>query len=374
MTPSVISTLFTQSLRLGFAARRTFLICVFIGFSGAAFSQPSPTVTSTPSTVTVSEGDKAWSDFLKVVSSETKASAPASSKTALTAAAHPAPATWRSKADLAQSFYQKYPKHAKAGEAQKVEATMLLHAVFEGDASLAKRKNETVDAFIKDPAVSEELRVQVAGLRGFLDVMSKNPNPAQLWNELERSARQLIKDFPRQPQGYETFFTVASSVDDNRSKQLVAELLSMSLAPASVKQKAQLLSKQLALVGKPLKDLLPDALRANIKAGKPTIIYSWSIQSPESVRQAQSLAKTTLSAANIIGVNIDTDVGKARQAAVDAALPGSVVTDPAGPAGAVASALCISDNSTLYFVSANGTIADVRGADELQRKLTTYGL
>lgn len=382
MTASVICTLYTKSRQLGLAAQRIVLVCVFIGLSGIASAQSSPNVPAVPATSAASEGDKAWTELLKVVSAEATSAAATSSSPSLKLSSlstapvttPAAPVTWRSKADAAQAFYQKYPKHPKAAEAQKVEATLLLHAVFEGDSALTKRKNETADAFVQDPTVPEELRVQVAGLRGFLDIMSKNPSPDKLWTDLELSARQLIKDFPRQPQGYETFFTVASSVDDKRSKQLVTELLSMSSAPAAVKQKAQLLSKQLALIGKPLKDLLPAALRSNLKAGKPTVVYSWSVQNPESLGQAQSLVKRKVSAANIIGINIDTDVAKARQAGADAALPGSLVIDPAGLAGAAASALCIPDSSTLYFVNASGAIADVRGTDDLQRKLTTYGL
>jgi hypothetical protein len=281
------------------------------------------------------------------------------------------------KANRARDFHQKNAGHAKAGEAKRLEAILLLNALYQGETSIEGRARQAVQAIRSDVSLPEPMRAEVVGTAGFMAALGKNLKGPDLLADYEATARSLILEFPGQPQGYETLATIARESDETRSKALAQELLNMP-APESVKGQARFLLARYQLVGAPLDPILNDAgVEAAIKAvrkDRPSLIYTWATWSPGSVKLGQDLAKRNLGGVNVLAVNLDENVTAAQGLAAQSGLPGTLLYDARGVGGALAKGLKLSAAPQVYFVDAEGVVRDVRGTDHLEEKLTQHGL
>jgi hypothetical protein len=146
----------------------------------------------------------------------------------------------------------------------------------------------------------------------------------------------------------------------------------------SVKQSVQLLLERLALVGQPFSDVLSDAgaktVQSAVVAGKPTLVYTWASWSPGSIDMAEKLAKRNTAAANLVGVNLDSDQTVAMDLATKHGLPGAQQFDSRGADGALAKRLKVNGAPLVFLIDAKGVIQDVRGTDNFDQKLTALGL
>jgi hypothetical protein len=280
-------------------------------------------------------------------------------------------------ADLAKDFYTKNPQHKKATEARKLEAIMLVQAVQSGDTAIEGRMETTVNAFINDKTVGEAYRAEIAGTHAFAGLAGKALSADEMSNAQEKIARSLMLSFPSQPQGYESLLTLAQQKDMVKEKALLQELLATP-APVSVKQSVQLLLERLALVGQPFSDVLSDAgaktVQSAVVAGKPTLVYTWASWSPGSIDMAEKLAKRNTAAANLVGVNLDSDQTVAMDLATKHGLPGAQQFDSRGADGALAKRLKVNGAPLVFLIDAKGVIQDVRGTDNFDQKLTALGL
>ena len=283
----------------------------------------------------------------------------------------------RSIADQAKAFYTKNPSHANAGEARKIEAMQLIDAVNLGDTSIEGRMEDAVGAFCRDNRGAESQRAEVAGTYGFSAAMRKRLQGAELYTAYENTARSLMLSYPSQPQGYESLLTIAAGSDEKKGRALTEEILRMP-APASVKVGAQFLLDRLNLVGRPLGDLLTDAgaktTQTALRSGTPTLIYTWASWSPGSIALGEMLAKRNISQANIIGLNLDEDVVAAGLMAKVHNLPGILHYYNRGLQGALAQRLRVNSAPVVFFIDAKGAVGDVRGMEDIEKKLNAAGL
>jgi thiol-disulfide isomerase/thioredoxin len=158
-------------------------------------------------------------------------------------------------ADLAKDFYTRYPNHPKAREARKKERELLSIAIQRfSDTAQVARLEALNDERMKDPKLSDDERAQIskdrlqsrmgevrkliAGLPGTLD-------------ELEKAARAMIKDFPKEDQPYQILLMVAESSGGEKAKAIAREIAE-SDAPDQAKETAEGMLKQFEALGKPL--------------------------------------------------------------------------------------------------------------------------
>jgi hypothetical protein len=281
------------------------------------------------------------------------------------------------RADAAKQFYTKNPSHPKAMAARKLEALMLVNAVQSGETALEGRMDDAALTFSTDPEVPEADRAEVAGTRAFINVARKNLQGAERQTALENISRSLILSFPKQPQGYESLFTLAREADEVKSKALLQDLSGPATPPAIRLQVRNTLDRY-DLVGKPLDELVVAAgtkeARATLKPGRPTLVYTWATWSPGSLALGELLSKRNVKAVNVVGVNLDTDTAAAAAAATAHGLAGFLQYDARGTEGALARGLRADGAPLIYLIDADGVIRDVRGADDLEKKLSKYGL
>ncbi|MBN2505383.1 MAG: TlpA family protein disulfide reductase [Verrucomicrobia bacterium] len=101
-------------------------------------------------------------------------------------------------ADKAQSFYTRFPEHAEADEARRLEIGLLNVAAQLGDTNAAARAERREAVRLKQPGLSEddrfELRLQQLQ-RGM--AMGQQTNAAAMLTELEKGVRRLQAEFPK---------------------------------------------------------------------------------------------------------------------------------------------------------------------------------
>ena len=140
----------------------------------------------------------------------------------------------------ARALLKDFPKQK---EAYQVMLTTLSRSEGEQAEALAKEINESS----APPEIKEKVKMTlrigpihklVAGLPGTLD-------------ELEKSARTMLKDFPEQPEGYQLLLLVLKESSGEKAQALGKEIADGS-APEQVKAEAQGMLKRLEAVGKPV--------------------------------------------------------------------------------------------------------------------------
>lgn len=302
----------------------------------------------------------------------------AKSETALKAALAKQALNFLRNADRAKSFYSKNPKHAKAGEARKLEVVLLIQAVQAGESSVEGRAESAALAFSTDKSLPESQRAEIAGVYGFTRLMRNRLQGDELQSALENTARSLILSFPSQPQGYESLLSIAAEAGEEKEKALLEELLKMP-TPEAIKERARTNLERRALVGQSLESALTDAGRADgpvdLKPGRAgTLIYTWASWSPGSAAMAKLLAGRNLGGVNVLALNLDKDLGAAQEFAQKYELPGTRLYDARGIEGALAKRLKVSSAPQVYFIDAQGVIRDVRGTERFEQKLTQRGL
>lgn len=325
-------------------------------------------------TADLSPAETEWKNLEKAADNLNRENAGAAQQPGAKASASERAAKATRLADQAKDFYSKNPGHPKALEARSMEAHQLIEAVdFGGDDTVRKRMEVTVDKMRKDQTVPVQMRVVIAGAHDFSTSIRQCTKTEQVTLALEKVARGLMAEFPDQPQGYESLLTVARERDEPQAKALARELLRSS-ASAFVKEGAQTLLDQFALIGRDLGGVLKQAGAKAMQSGKPTVIYSWAGWSPNSLTLAAFLSSKNLTGINLIAVNLDQDVAAAKKIAGDRSLPGLMNFDPLGPKGPLAAALKFNGAPQVYVTDAQGVIRDVRGLDNLDQKLQQLGL
>ena len=286
-------------------------------------------------------------------------------------------ATFTQAADRAKNFYTKYPDHPKAIEARAMEVQALVSASQAGDATNEGRMNFAVEALRSDAKAPVKLKAQTVAMHAFSVAMRGRKTRAERLAAIEHVARNLVGDYPTEPQGYESLLTVALATEDEAQARRLSDELLRGAASAAVKEGARNLAGRMDLVGKPLDVELTgaDAKTATsaVKSGQGTVIYTWASWSPASIDLAAKLKKRGVNA-NVVALNLDEDKAAAEALAAKESLLGTLVYDERGREGALAQRLKVRSAPQVILVDASGQIRDVRGEVDLDKKLTALGL
>ena len=281
------------------------------------------------------------------------------------------------KADRTRTFYQSHKNNTHVDEARKLEALFLLDAVAEGDAASAPRMQAAVQALRGDASLPASQRAIVVGTYEFQMARERIHSEADMFREYGLVARRLMKEFPDQPQGYVSLLT-QSTQREPRVARAMAQEVADSSGPASARTQAKRLVNRLDLLGQPVDvpfaETLTSGANAQWQKGKPGIIYFWATWSPGSINLGEMLARRNLAGANVIGVCLDVDLASAQSFASGHKLPGRLVYIPRGLEGDLSERLGAFEAPTVYFTEGSGVFTDVRGLENVEAKLASFGL
>jgi thiol-disulfide isomerase/thioredoxin len=158
-------------------------------------------------------------------------------------------------ADMAKDFYTRYPNHPKAEEARKKERELVANAIKNFGATEQTARLEALDEQrLKDPNLSDDERERIGQQRMQAKIAELRRLLAGLpgtYDELEKTVRGMIKEFPKEAEPYEFFMMAAQQMGGDKAKAVAREIADGD-APAAVKETARGLLRQLDALGKPL--------------------------------------------------------------------------------------------------------------------------
>lgn len=275
-------------------------------------------------------------------------------------------------ADKAKEFYASHPAHPQAAEARRLEILSLVQAEENGAAATGNRLDKLVADYRTDSTVAASQRALGAGAFELSRAMRAATTHSERLTAMERAARGLLREFPTEAPGYEALLAVAEASPTDASSTLAAELAAAS-APASVKKSAQILSERYALLGRALREQLTIEtidLVGKMRAGEPIVVYSWASWAPGSIELGKMIQARRF---NAIAVCLDADLPAAKSVQKKYNLGGEHVYDEKGTLGALAVKLRYSAPGQIYLVDVGGVIREVRGGEDLERKLRDLG-
>jgi thiol-disulfide isomerase/thioredoxin len=223
-------------------------------------------------------------------------------------------------ADKARRFYTTFPGDENAPRARTTEIQALQLAVKLG---LTNREPELIareTTFIANTNAPVEMRYELR-----LDLLGRQLKAAQesganMTDELEKSGRDLIKQFPAGPMGYEILLQVAANADVLKTHDL-AEAMANSGGPAQLTELGTALLNQLDIVGKasPISFTAADGRKINSStlSGKVVLVDFWATWNPISIQQMPDLKtlydKYHAGGLEMVGINFDDKTNEARQ-------------------------------------------------------------
>jgi Uncharacterized protein SCO1/SenC/PrrC, involved in biogenesis of respiratory and photosynthetic systems len=300
-----------------FYSRRFAIVLVALAFG--IFVPLVRAATSDSAANAPAEADKAWKELEKAMQPEMP---PADWQ------GHPTPeqrAAFRAKqsekasqaADKAKAFYTEFPTHPKAAEAKKKEADMLQVAVQLGNTNKVAEFQKLQDERAKDPNLTEEERFKLRMEMVQTTVRAKmQQGPEAFQAELEKSGRNLIKDFPKRNEGYDILLQAASQAEGDKARTLAKEVAE-SAAPEEIKTRAEGLLTKLDALGKPLpiKFTAVDGREVDLAklTGKVVLVDFWAtwcgpcVAELPNVKEAYN--KLHDKGFEIVGISFDKDKG-----------------------------------------------------------------
>jgi len=271
-------------------------------------------------------------------------------------------------ADSAKQFYTQFPDHPQAAEARNIYFDMLHTAVgYSSTNKIAELEAVTAER-LKDPKLDEAARLQLS-LHLLHSAISgrKYQSDDAMRAELEKRARQLAKDYPGHPDGYNYLLNIARSAAPEKSAALAREILAGS-NDVNIKNECQGLINRAAAVGKPLplSLTLDDGKILDLEKlhGKVVLLLFWDSSTRYSSKAIWAVndlyKKYHASGLEVWGLNFDEDRAKAISMLKDANVEWPQYLDiPAGRT--LQSRFGIHTLPMCWFVDKKGVLRELKG-------------
>lgn len=280
-------------------------------------------------------------------------------------------------AKKARAFATRFPTNESAGDARFLAALAMCRAVAAGDAASEAEVKRFEAETLADLSIPENERIAVMLGAGNLAKMKKLgmklfTEPAgSFFNEHEESfkasAREIIRRFPTNGQGYSSLLAIAQRAKEPEKKQLAQELIDMELAPAAVKTMARhiLAGTKPFQIGKPVEiDFTAlDGRKVDLAKlrGKVVLVDFWATDCGPCVAEMPEMKavydKFHDKGFEIIGISLDSKEVTLRRFIRDKNLPWPQHFDGNGWENRFAQQFGIFSIPTVWLVDRRGNLA-----------------
>jgi thiol-disulfide isomerase/thioredoxin len=195
--------------------------------------------------------------------------------------------------------------------------------------------------------------------------------------EMEKGARELQKEFPKNPEVYEMLFAVAVRSDNEKSREVAQELVKDARAPQTVKERAAGLLKRLEALGKPLELSFTavDGREVKLSAykGKVVLIDFWATWCGPCVVELPNVLKTYEElhpkGFEIVGISFDAEKDALVKFVKEKNMPWPQYFDGKGWGNKFGQEFGITAIPTMWLVDKNGVLVDMNARANLADKV-----
>jgi hypothetical protein len=282
--------------------------------------------------------------------------------------------------ERAREFHVRFPQHAQAASARRLELLTGLRAISEKDKDHKRRVLAGVAAFRRDPAIpvaarfavahameSRELSKQILGRPWFV-------NPVRAEMMLDR----LRAEFDEAPQVWAGYLALAENTYCDAGRDVAHRIVQSEYAPESTRRAAQRILERFSLVGRRFDYVVTPRQGAPTTipqlAGRTTIVCFWDgVRQPEGPpglgRFAQSPLPNTRWIYVAVGEPAETPKGKRRANAP----PGTTCVEAKGWRSPLVKRLQITRLPYAFVLDDQARLSGYGGLEEISQLIAGIG-